>query len=255
MAETEMIEVVIKMPKEKYDSICNMYGTFPTEMKEWGLEYIKNGTVLPEGHGRIADIDKVLEEMKATRTYDIPFALERVKPIVEEDTQNKEKENKEKEDIMPYITGATLLSVEEAKNLDKEILKADEDWWLGSGGRYIFDATCVNGGHGYVYDYGHRVNHSFGVRPVLEISDLGSSGYKIGESVSFGDHSFTVISEKYALCDDIIGECVFRKDLNANNANDYGESDVKKFVDDWFAKAKEQAKDTDKVQDEDEREL
>lgn len=46
MAETEMVEVVIKMPKEKYDSICSMYGTFPAEMKEWGLEYIKNGTVL-----------------------------------------------------------------------------------------------------------------------------------------------------------------------------------------------------------------
>ena len=28
-------------------------------------------------------MDKVLEEMRATRTYDIPFALERVKPIIE----------------------------------------------------------------------------------------------------------------------------------------------------------------------------
>ena len=46
MAETEMVEVVIKMPKEKYDSICSMYGTFPAEMKEWELEYIKDGTVL-----------------------------------------------------------------------------------------------------------------------------------------------------------------------------------------------------------------
>lgn len=46
---------------------------------------IENGTPLPKGHGRIADIDKVLEEMKATRTYDIPFALERVKPIIEAD--------------------------------------------------------------------------------------------------------------------------------------------------------------------------
>ena len=46
---------------------------------------LKNGTPLPKGHGRIADIDKVLEEMRATRTYDIPFALERVKPIIEAD--------------------------------------------------------------------------------------------------------------------------------------------------------------------------
>lgn len=46
MAKSEMVKVVIEMPKEKYDSICSMYGTFPAEMKEWGLEYIKNGTVL-----------------------------------------------------------------------------------------------------------------------------------------------------------------------------------------------------------------
>jgi hypothetical protein len=48
-----------------------------------------HGTPLPKGHGRIADIDKVLEEMKATRTYDIPFALERVKPIIEADRSEK----------------------------------------------------------------------------------------------------------------------------------------------------------------------
>ncbi len=50
---------------------------------------IKNGTPLPKGHGRITDIDKVLEEMKATRTYDIPFALERVKPIIEADKERE----------------------------------------------------------------------------------------------------------------------------------------------------------------------
>lgn len=54
---------------------------------------IRNGgTVLPKGHGKIADIDKVLEEMKVTRTYDIPFALGRVKPIIEADTESEEEE-------------------------------------------------------------------------------------------------------------------------------------------------------------------
>ena len=53
-------------------------------------EAILNGTPLPKGHGRIADIDKVLEEMKTTRTYDIPFALERVKPIIEADRSEEE---------------------------------------------------------------------------------------------------------------------------------------------------------------------
>ena len=51
---------------------------------------IKKGVPLPKGHGRIADIDKVLEEMRATRTYDIPFALDRVKPIIEADKAESE---------------------------------------------------------------------------------------------------------------------------------------------------------------------
>lgn len=51
----DMVEVVIKIPKEKYDSICSMCEAFPAEMKERGLEYIKNGTVLSKGHGDLVD--------------------------------------------------------------------------------------------------------------------------------------------------------------------------------------------------------
>lgn len=50
---------------------------------------VARGTPLPKGHGRIADIDEILEEMKITRTYDIPFALGRVKPIIEADTESE----------------------------------------------------------------------------------------------------------------------------------------------------------------------
>lgn len=46
---------------------------------------VARGTMLPKGHGRIADVDKMLDEMRATRTYDVLFALERVKPIIEAD--------------------------------------------------------------------------------------------------------------------------------------------------------------------------
>ena len=54
-------------------------------------EAVENGIPIPKGHGRIADIDKILEEMRATRTYDILFALERVKPIIEADKTKGEK--------------------------------------------------------------------------------------------------------------------------------------------------------------------
>lgn len=50
---------------------------------------LRCGTPLPKGHGRIVDIDKVLEEMRITKTYDIPFALERMKPIIEAEKEKK----------------------------------------------------------------------------------------------------------------------------------------------------------------------
>lgn len=43
-----MIELVIKIPEEKYKAITEMYETFPKDMKDWGLEAIKNGTPLPK---------------------------------------------------------------------------------------------------------------------------------------------------------------------------------------------------------------
>lgn len=53
------VELVIKIPEEQYNTIKSdyLYNTFPAEMKEWGLEAIKNGIVLPKGHGRLIDAD------------------------------------------------------------------------------------------------------------------------------------------------------------------------------------------------------
>ena len=54
------IELVIKIPKEQYNAIkSNLYNTFPAEMKEWGLEAIRNGTPLPKGHGSLKDADAI----------------------------------------------------------------------------------------------------------------------------------------------------------------------------------------------------
>ena len=57
------IELVIKIPKEKYDAIKN--SSFPAKMKECfrlagpALEAIRNGTPLPKGHGRLIDKNKL----------------------------------------------------------------------------------------------------------------------------------------------------------------------------------------------------
>ena len=47
------MQIVIDIPKEQYNMIkSDLYNTFPAEMKKWGLEAIRNGVPLPEGHGR-----------------------------------------------------------------------------------------------------------------------------------------------------------------------------------------------------------
>ena len=81
------IEVVIKMPKNTYRQIQALArsGYFEHDICGNSMRRISNGTPLPKGHGRLIDADKMLDEMRATRTYDILFALERVKPIIEAD--------------------------------------------------------------------------------------------------------------------------------------------------------------------------
>ena len=151
---------------------------------------------------------------------------------------------------MLEITGATLLSVEEARQLDEKILKAPDVWWLRSRGDNDRSAACVYE-DGSVIDYGRDVWHSFGVRPALQLSNLEESGLQIGDKFTLhssgtskliGDYNFTVISDKYALCDKIVWRSIFREDWEAweeKDANNYEASDVKKFVDDWFSRIKE----------------
>lgn len=41
-----VIKIVIDIEKKKYENIIKNFETFPKEMKEWGLEEIKNGKPL-----------------------------------------------------------------------------------------------------------------------------------------------------------------------------------------------------------------
>jgi hypothetical protein len=57
------IDSVIKIPEDNYKAIVTKYDTFSKEMKEWGLDAIKNGTVLLKGHGRLIDADALEKKM------------------------------------------------------------------------------------------------------------------------------------------------------------------------------------------------
>ena len=149
------------------------------------------------------------------------------------------------EEVKDCIEGITLLSAEEAENLLTEEqrkckYKYDNEecwWWLRSPGMYQDYAAGVD----YDGSVCYRVSNGYGcVRPALKLSTLKSSNLKsieelgVGERFEFGESTFTVISNKYALCDEAIEEMAFREDRKAKDANVYEKSDVKKFLDNWF---------------------
>ena len=134
------------------------------------------------------------------------------------------------------ITGATLLSIEEAEEyLTDEERKYICWWWLRSGSYSSHNAASVYG-DGFIsyYGYGDFVCDSGDcVRPALQIKNLESSNLEIGDIFELGGYEFKVISENLAwMHKQDIGCCAFNKDLE--NGNNYETSDVKKFVDEWF---------------------
>lgn len=132
------------------------------------------------------------------------------------------------------INDITLLSKEEYKTYRDRIPKTSESWWLRSPGRDDILAACVYGGAGGVYASGVRVDYTLGVRPALKIGGLSSSEIEIGDRFRWSGYTWTIISDKLAQCEDIIGNYPFRKDWRAEDANVYESSDIKKFVEDWF---------------------
>ena len=143
------------------------------------------------------------------------------------------------------ITGATLLTKEEAKELPKKLLSHDAWWWTKSPSRYSDGAICVSS-YGYVNNNGTGVLSAGKVRPVLTISNLEFSGLKIGDTFEFGGQKFEIISNDKAFCLGDIGQCAFRTGLRVNV---YEKSDIKKFVDEWFERSKKESNDEDKKEE------
>ena len=144
------------------------------------------------------------------------------------------------EEVKDIVKGITLLSTDEAENLlTKEQRKCKYNnkecwWWLRSPGDYQYDAATVYN-FGSVNYFGRTVSYDdVCVRPALILSTLKSSNLKSGDKFKFGGYTFTVISEKYALCDEAIARTAFREDWDAEDANVYEKSDVKKKLDMWF---------------------
>lgn len=134
-------------------------------------------------------------------------------------------------DVELDFAEATLLTEEEYCANRERIASLAGWWWLRSPGLHQRNAAYVS----IVGSLGtSRVNIGRGcVRPALKIRNLKSSDLQISDQFVLAGHTWTVIAEDIALCDDSIGRSAFREDWRAANANDYERSDVKKSVEKW----------------------
>lgn len=150
---------------------------------------------------------------------------------------------KTEDEVNLKITGATLLSIEEAEALPDHLRRYTNWWWLRSPGiRHIYASYVNCTGYVNFNNYGEFVDDTgSSIRPALKIENLKSTGLKVGDSIIFNDREFEVISDTLAFCKTDIGANWFRKNSEAEDANDYEKSDIKKSVDGWFKKAKKEA--------------
>lgn len=136
-------------------------------------------------------------------------------------------------EIEHEIEKVTLLSAEEYKAYKELIPAVHRWWWLRSPGRGIDLAANVRSEE--TTDFrGDLVVHGIcAVRPVLKIRNLLAANLEILDRFTLAKHTWTVISEDLAICDDTVGKTCFRKDWRAEDANIYKMSDIKTWLAGW----------------------
>ena len=141
-----------------------------------------------------------------------------------------------KNDIMDI----TLLSIDEAKNVPKEILQTNCWWWLRSPGVSYLSVATIDydedrGNDGDVYEEGICVeDDEGGIRPALIIKNLESSHLQIGEKVECLHRTWFYVGENLILSEYIIDFRSFNPTIIEGNR--FLDSDIKRYLDDTLAK-------------------
>lgn len=136
------------------------------------------------------------------------------------------------------IKGATILSAEESDAfLTQEQRKCkwggiNSVWWLRTPGRRHDFAAYVYVDGQFRNDGALVTAPDINIRPALKISGLQYTDLSIGDHFTFGDYSFSVISNNLALCDESADLCQFNE--NSQDGNDYETSHIKTKIDEWF---------------------
>ena len=133
------------------------------------------------------------------------------------------------------VNSITLLPAKVFEECGKRIPLLETYWWLRDAGETSRESRAM----GVYYDgtldqYGTIVKSTiYAVRPALEVNQTGGD-WGVGDKFRLFGYDWTIISDRYALCDSSIGTCCFREDDQAEDADQYEASDVKKFVEKWL---------------------
>lgn len=131
------------------------------------------------------------------------------------------------------IEEVTLLSAEEYNAYKERIPPVHCWWWLRSPGRGTDLAANVRSEETTDYRGDLVVHGTCAVRPVLKIRNPLAANLEILDRFTLAKHTWTVISEDLAICDDIVGKTCFRNDWKAADANIYEVSDIKTWLAGW----------------------
>lgn len=144
----------------------------------------------------------------------------------------------EEETAAPLIEDIKLLSADEASRLLTKDQRTYKGWWWTKTPGLCEGETVDVGYGGTIHRDGSNpgLDETF-VRPALKIADIYGYGLDIEDEFMFGGKRFVIVSEILAFCLEDIGTCAFRNDYTAPDANVYGKSDVKKYIDGWFKEA------------------
>ena len=88
----ETVEVVIKMPKDKYDEVMDMKGILQNKPDLFRYSAaVANGILLPKGHGDLVDRKQIIEHGDSKGFCDWWDELKLAEPVIEaEKTEVKE---------------------------------------------------------------------------------------------------------------------------------------------------------------------
>lgn len=129
------------------------------------------------------------------------------------------------------IKEVTLLSAEEYEAYKEYIKPISNWWWLRTPAQYSFGALVVFPISGVDRSGLDVYTGDVSVRPALRVNL--ESKLKTGEKVEIAGHAWTAISTELLLCDQEIGKYSFRWNRSVDDANNFQNSDIRKYLNTW----------------------